>query len=165
LAIVDRGRIADFDRGLQWGSTWSQLINAGPGRLHSRLIRGLEVAMIKLTFCLRRRPELSREEFQRYWYETHAPLVRKHAEVLGVRRYVQLHTVDHPMNAAIRGSRQAPEEYDGVAELWFDSLEAMSANRSDEAQAAGRALLEDERKFIDLARSPLWFAEEKVIIG
>ena len=28
---------------------------------------------------------------------------------------------------------------------------------------AGRLLLEDERKFIDLARSPLWWGEERVI--
>ena len=31
--------------------------------------------MIKLVFCLRRQPHLSREEFQRYWRECHAPLV------------------------------------------------------------------------------------------
>ena len=30
---------------------------------------------------------------------------------------------------------------------------------------AGAALLEDERKFIDLANSPLWFNEEHVIVG
>jgi hypothetical protein len=29
---------------------------------------------------------------------------------------------------------------------------------------AGRRLLEDERKFIDHARSPLWWGEEKAII-
>ena len=28
--------------------------------------------MLKLVFPLRRLPTLSREEFQRYWYETHA---------------------------------------------------------------------------------------------
>ena len=39
--------------------------------------------MIKLTFCLRRLPHLSREEFQAYWRETHAPLVAERAEVLG----------------------------------------------------------------------------------
>lgn len=121
--------------------------------------------MIKLVFCLRRRPELSRDEFQRYWYETHAPLVRKHAEVLGIRRYIQVHSTDNPLNAAIQRSRGAPAEYDGVAELWYDSFEAMAANRSPETTAAGRALLEDEAKFIDLANSPLWFAEERPVIG
>ncbi|MGH7820684.1 MAG: EthD domain-containing protein [Candidatus Binatia bacterium] len=34
--------------------------------------------MVKLVFCLRRLPHLSRAEFQRYWRETHGPLVRKH---------------------------------------------------------------------------------------
>jgi uncharacterized protein (TIGR02118 family) len=121
--------------------------------------------MIKLVYCLKRRPELSREEFQKYWYETHAPLVRKHAEALGVRKYVQVHTVTHPMNAAIQSSRTTPPEYDGVAEIYFDSLDAMAANRSPEAATAGAALLEDEAKFIDFANSPLWFAEEKPIIA
>lgn len=121
--------------------------------------------MIKLVFCLRRRPELSREEFQRYWYDNHAPLVRSFGDVLGIRRYVQVHTVESPINAAIQGTRGGPDAFDGVAELWYDSLEALAANRSPEAAAAGKALLEDERKFIDLANSPLWFAEEKPVIG
>ena len=31
--------------------------------------------MIKLTYALVRLPHLSREAFQTYWFETHAPLV------------------------------------------------------------------------------------------
>ena len=31
--------------------------------------------MIKLTFCLRRRPDLSAEEFHRYWRDEHGPSV------------------------------------------------------------------------------------------
>src|SRR5919112_4185036 len=49
--------------------------------------------VVKLVFCLRRRGDLSREEFQRYWRETHAPLVRERSPVLGIRRYVQVHTL------------------------------------------------------------------------
>jgi len=33
------------------------------------------------------------------------------------------------------------------------------------AAEASTALLEDEKKFIDLARSPLWLNEEHVIVG
>ena len=51
----------------------------------------------------------------------------------------------------IRASRGAPPEYDGVAELWYDSLESLLAARSPESSVAARDLLEDERKFIDLA--------------
>ena len=122
--------------------------------------------MIKLTFCLTRLPNLTREEFQDYWLNTHGPLVRSLAETLQIRRYVQLHSLPAEANAPIRDSREAPPEYDGVAELWFDSLDAVIENGArPEAQAAGARLLEDERRFIDLAKSPLWWGEEKVIVS
>ena len=121
--------------------------------------------MIKLTFCLRRLPHLSREEFQRYWRETHAPLVARHAKTLGILRYVQAHTGHDALNAAMQASRGGPEAYDGVAELWFESEAAMAANTSEAAAKAGAELLEDEKKFIDLANSPLWFNREHTIVG
>lgn len=121
--------------------------------------------MIKLVFCLKRKDGLSREEFQRYWRETHAPLVASVAKTLNIRRYHQLHTMDAALNATIRASRDAPEEYDGVAELWWDSLESLAApGRTDEGRAAGALLLEDERRFIDLEHSPLFFTEEHTIV-
>ena len=122
--------------------------------------------MIKLVFVLRRKSELSREEFQRYWLEFHGPLVRSHAETLGIRRYVQVHTMPDELNAILRESRGAPESYDGVAELWYESLEAIGATvGTDAGQAALAALLEDERKFIDHANSPIWFAEEHEVVS
>ncbi len=83
--------------------------------------------MIKLVFCARRLPRLTRAEFPRYWRETHGPLVRSHAAVLGIRRYVQLHTVETPANDALRASRGGPEPFDGIAELWWDSLADLQA--------------------------------------
>lgn len=122
--------------------------------------------MIKLTFCLHRLPHLTVAEFQTYWRETHAPLVASHAETLGIRRYVQTHCLIHEMNEQIRASREAPERFDGIAELWWDSWERFfEAGQNEGAAEAGQALLEDERKFIDLKRSPLWFNEEHVIVG
>ena len=122
--------------------------------------------MIKLTFCLVRLPSLTREAFQDYWHTKHAPLVRKHSATLGIRRYVQLHSFDPALSEGIRTSRGGPEQYDGVAELWWDSFDALAKHLSAPgATEAGLELLEDERKFIDLARSPLWWGEEKVIVG
>lgn len=121
--------------------------------------------MIKLTFCLHRLPHLTREQFQKYWFENHAPLVPKHREVLRIKRYVQFHSGSDAINAGIGASRQAPQMFDGVAELWWESFEDIAANPHPDAAAAGAALLEDERKFIDLPRSPLFFGEEKVIFG
>ncbi|MEQ8558674.1 MAG: EthD domain-containing protein [Henriciella sp.] len=122
--------------------------------------------MIKLTFCLHRLPHLTVAEFQSYWRETHAPLVASHAETLGIRRYVQTHAIIHEMNETIRASREAPERFDGIAELWWDSWESFfQAGENPGNAEASQALLEDERKFIDLKRSPLWFNEEHVIVG
>jgi len=120
--------------------------------------------MLKLSFCLRRLPHLSREAFQDYWLNQHGPLVQRHAQALRIRRYLQLHSLDDALTAGLRKARGAPEPYDGVAELWFDSVEDLTAARHDKAaRAAGAALIEDERKFIDLANSPLWLAEEHPI--
>jgi uncharacterized protein (TIGR02118 family) len=122
--------------------------------------------MIKLTFCLTRLPHLSREAFQDYWFNVHGPLVASVAQTLLIRRYVQLHSLPAEASAAIRASREAPAEYDGVAELWFDSLDALAANGArPEARAASALLLEDERRFIDLSKSPLWWGEERPVVA
>ncbi|MEO8604304.1 MAG: EthD domain-containing protein [bacterium] len=122
--------------------------------------------MLKLVFCLHRLPHLSRQEFQRYWLDVHGPLVRQHGEALRICRYVQSHTLGGALGEALRASRGTPEAFDGVAELWWDSADDFAAaSASDAGRAASLALLEDERRFIDHARSPLWVAEEHVQIG
>lgn len=120
--------------------------------------------MIKLTFCLHRLPHLSRAEFQDYWINRHGPLVASVRDALKIRRYVQMHSLPDAEDAPFAHVRGAPEPYDGVAQLWWDSLEDLATDTA-EARAAGLLLLEDERKFIDLHRSPLWLGEEKVIFG
>ncbi|MCH8814242.1 MAG: EthD domain-containing protein [Chloroflexi bacterium] len=123
--------------------------------------------MIKLVYCLRRVPNLSREEFQRYWREKHAPLVKERAETLGIRRYVQVHTIDSGFDAALRSSRGSNEEaFDGVAELWWDDTGSLaSSTATDEARKASRELLEDEGNFIDFSRSVIFVAEEYLVVG
>lgn len=122
--------------------------------------------MIKLTFCLRRRPELSWEEFSRYWREVHAPLVAERAEVLGIVRYVQVRTLDRPElhDAYRRRNGGAPEPFDGIAELWFDETR-FAQPPSEEARRAARELLDDERRFIDLPNSPMWVGEEWAVVS
>jgi hypothetical protein len=51
-----------------------------------------------------------------------------------------------------------------VAELWWENEDAFrAAGRTAEAREAGRLLLEDEARFIDLPRSPLWLNHEHVV--
>jgi hypothetical protein len=119
--------------------------------------------VLKLTFCLRRKPGLSLAEFQD-WLNRHGPLVRRLQPALGMVRYVQVHRRDDELGFGMAKARGAPEPYDGVAELWWESEDAFRASgRTPEGREAGRLLLEDEAKFIDLANSPLWLNREQVI--
>ena len=85
-------------------------------------------------------------------------------DALKIKRYVQVHALADELSQPLRGPRGAPEGYDGIAELWWDNAEDM-ASTDPQARKAGRALLEDEKKFIDLARSPLWLSVEHEIIN
>jgi uncharacterized protein (TIGR02118 family) len=107
---------------------------------------------------------MSREEFQTYWRGTHVLLVTEHAAALGIKRYVQVHTLPTEANVGVRASRGAPEGFDGIAEAWYDSYEAATeAFGSEAGRAAWKVLRQDERAFIDLERSPIFFGEEHLV--
>jgi uncharacterized protein (TIGR02118 family) len=121
--------------------------------------------MIKLVFVIRRREDLAPEEFHRYWLEEHGPLARRLLEPLGARRYVQAHTLSTDLNAALAASRGTSEPYDGLAEVWWDSLDALLAvSNSEEGQRANETLTEDEARFIDFERSSFFMTEEHTIL-
>ena len=122
--------------------------------------------MIVITFLLRRRAELSTAAFHQYWREQHGPLVASHAGALGIRRYMQLHATNSPAGSAIAESRGcAPHVWDGIALVWFDSEEQLGrAAATAEGQAAAAALLEDERRFLDLARCQLFISEDHTLV-
>lgn len=117
--------------------------------------------MIRLVYVLRKLPNLSLQAFQDYWRDTHGPLVAKHSTTLRVRRYVQTHTLEDPINQMLQEPRGTLDPYDGVAELWWNHEdEAAEAVGSPEGRKAAAELLEDEKKFIDLSRSCIYWATE-----
>jgi uncharacterized protein (TIGR02118 family) len=121
--------------------------------------------VIKIIFALRRRGDLTPDQFQRYWLEEHGPLARGIIEALGGARYVQSHTLDTELNTALSVARGTASPYDGVAEIWWPgSLEDLQAAfGSEQGQRASATLIEDEGRFIDLERSSIFLAEEHVI--
>jgi hypothetical protein len=123
--------------------------------------------VVVITFLLRRRADLSAEEFHAYWRDRHGPLVASHAETLGIRRYVQLHTLDSPLGAAIAAGRDCEDtDWDGVALVSFDREAAIVELASTEAgQVAAAALYEDEQRFLDLGRCELFLSEDHQLVG
>lgn len=106
--------------------------------------------MVKIVVLLPRREGLSREEFERYWRERHLPLV---AKLPGLRRLVANYVRSDPHGP--------PPAYDGVAEDWFDDLEAHHAAL---ASPEGQAVLADAPNFLDMTRFQLLVVEEEVAL-
>jgi uncharacterized protein (TIGR02118 family) len=122
--------------------------------------------VIKYVYCIRRAAGLSAEEFRRYWLDEHAPLVRRYAEALRIRRYAQCHQLDTPINAQLRNARGTGEPFDGVGEIWWDSLDEMIAgSATSEGREGARLMHEDGRNFIDFARSAVFITEIHDLIG
>jgi uncharacterized protein (TIGR02118 family) len=121
--------------------------------------------MLKCVYCVRRLPSLSVEEFYDYWLNKHGPLVKQHAPILGMKRYVQSHTIQNPMlNAAAQMPRGISDMYDGITEVWWESPEALAASlQTAEGQEANRILSEDEARFVDCANSAIFFTTEHTI--
>lgn len=107
--------------------------------------------MIKLVYCITKKPELTQEEFAHYWKNVHGPLARR---IPGLRKLVQSHTL-------ARTSEIRPPDFDGMAELWFDDWEALlTARQSPE----WKLISADEVNFIDQTRVAFFMTEEHQII-
>lgn len=120
--------------------------------------------MIKFVMCITRHPDMTRKEFKDYWMNKHGPFFKRNADVMGAKKYVQSHTIDSPLNDGLRNSRGMLPEYDGVAEVWFESEAAlMKGMGSPEGRKLGAALLEDEANFIDHSKSSAFIVQEHEI--
>lgn len=120
--------------------------------------------MVKLVYCVRKRADLGDEEFHDYWLNQHGPLVARLAPGLNLRRYVQSHIIPAELHEIIQATRGLRAPYDGLAELWWDSLDAfIDAYSSPDGLDADAALREDEAKFIAFADSCIFFTEEHTV--
>ena len=108
--------------------------------------------MIKSIALAHRNPELSREEFSRYWREQHGPLTAR--LIPGLRRYVQNHFVNIP-----------GEEFegDGIVEMWYDDIAAWQNSMKFMQTPEGRPLAEDGAKFARMRPGGHWVVEEHII--
>jgi len=104
---------------------------------------------------------MSREDFKDYWLKKHGPFFMSNADAMGAKKYVQSHTMETPLNEGLRVSRGMMPEYDGIAEVWFESEKAlMEGMSSPEGQKLGAVLLEDEKNFIDHSKSSAFIVNE-----
>jgi uncharacterized protein (TIGR02118 family) len=121
--------------------------------------------MLKLTFCLRRKADMSREGFLAYWKDDHGPRVISNLKAMGCRKYVQVKALDGKHAGAVARSRGGPEPSDGVAELWFDDADSFMAHSGTaDGKAAAKDLYRDEQNFIDLEASVIFLSEQQLVV-
>jgi uncharacterized protein (TIGR02118 family) len=107
--------------------------------------------VIELIYCFRRRPDLSAEELDAHWSRVHGAIG---ARIPGLRRLVQSRAV--PVPGDVR-----PPDFDGVAELWFDDVDAFLRARASEAW---REATLDEANFLDPRTTAYLVTEERTIL-
>lgn len=113
--------------------------------------------MVKYIICATRKAGMTHEEFSAYWRNHHGPLVKSVPEFMcHVRKYVQCHLVADSVPLGVAGS------HDGVAELWFDSVEEL-VNAFNEPRYL-EIIRPDELKFVD-ARECISFITEEIAIA
>jgi uncharacterized protein (TIGR02118 family) len=116
------------------------------------------VTMVKLLVYLRRRPDLTREQFRQYWRETHGPLVKGVGEFTRhIRRYVQY----DPIEAKVSGFPVELADVDGIAEVIFDSVEEIAAAYQEPRYM--EIIRPDEFKFLELQACTLTILNEVVM--
>ncbi|KPI44842.1 uncharacterized protein AB675_2334 [Cyphellophora attinorum] len=120
--------------------------------------------MIKLVHVTARKPSLSKVEFYDRWLNRHGPSVHSHARTLRMKKCVQSHLIDSPLNEALRSPRGMLPPVDGINEVWWDSLEDLQAAfTSPEGLAALEELGSDEESITDPSRSHIFLTKEHVI--
>lgn len=120
--------------------------------------------MIVLVYAIRRLPTLSEEDFQEYWRDQHGPLVASFSTTLGIRRYVQNHSIlDHPVNCAVRDKNDGYLPLDGHEFYWFENHDVLAkALAAPAGKKATEKLIADEQKFIDFSRSTMFVGIEQI---
>ena len=106
--------------------------------------------MLKVLTWFSRKPGMSLDDFRSYWREEHPKAVLR---LPGLRAYNQ-----NPTNDS--GYAKGDPFCDGVAETWWDDLDALRAHRGSEEI---EALMADEAQFIDPDRRQQLLVNEVVI--
>jgi len=110
--------------------------------------------MFKFMVLMKRKADLSREEFKSYYEDVHAPAALKR---FPIRKYVRNYLVVPP------GSPEP--DFDCITEFWFDDLEgALKVQEvlGDYKTEVGKIFLADEEKFQDRGKTRSFLVDERV---
>jgi hypothetical protein len=125
--------------------------------------------VIKLICFVKRRPDLSREEFRQHWRHHHGPLIESLPEFRRhIRRYEQNCRLDEDYQREDGGGGRADPRsrsgFDGVTVQWFDAARDFFAFATEPAYR--ETIYTDEEKFLDRGALSFLLCEEPTsVIG
>ncbi|HEY6421390.1 MAG TPA: EthD domain-containing protein [Candidatus Binataceae bacterium] len=119
--------------------------------------------MVKFVGLMRRKPGMTRAEFVDYWQNVHAPLAMSvHEFGRFVRKYVQNIPLEASESASVPELPGSPG-FDGVAEIWFDSID--DATKAFSEPRYLEVIRADELRFLDLPNCVVLVVREVQLIG
>jgi uncharacterized protein (TIGR02118 family) len=111
--------------------------------------------MLKVVIPMKKRPDLSFEQFKNYWLTNHKKL-----ELDCLKRDPCRKIVVSFATGEVIGAKKPP--YDALVELYFDNIKDMHAQFSGDRD---RLMLEDEKNFIDPLDPRVFVVTEEYVIG
>ena len=109
--------------------------------------------MIKIVRFVKRRKDLTREQFKAYWLNEHSKLEKIVVEKTPVKRIVASFVTGEMI-----GGEEPP--FDGMVELYYNSVEDMRAAFAGDIPAMMR---KDEENFVDLSEKPVRVVTEEYV--
>ena len=117
--------------------------------------------MIRLVRCLKRRSDISAEEFRRFWNDPeYLELTDQTINATCAMRSARNLTLHIELNRALTEFHDQDEPYDAVVEVWWENAQVLNAAMAN--QDAGDIQLRYnafEDDFIDRAASRIFFTE------
>jgi len=105
--------------------------------------------MMKIVALVYRKAGMSAKQFQSYWVEKHGPLMVR--TVPGILHYTQNVPDEKPGQS---------DDADGIAELWFEDIDALHDYLDWRETADAQELRRDEDVFQDVSRTRRYVVEE-----
>jgi uncharacterized protein (TIGR02118 family) len=105
--------------------------------------------MIKMVYCIKKKCELSSEEFFDRWTHAHAQMGSR---IPGVKKHVQNFVVLHEGGIG--------QTIDGIVELWFESLDSLIQAQQS---LQWREVIVDQEEFTEPGHGMMFLCEEHEI--
>lgn len=117
--------------------------------------------MIRYINCVKRRPDISVEQFRQFWNSREfTDLINQVVETTGAKRFSKSATLIIEANTQIQQQRGSGEPFDGILEYWWDKASHLGELfAKPEAKDLVQKMLNYQKQFIDMPKTAAFFTE------